>query len=316
MGAASSMLMPLPQGTMSKLISGAAPALSKPMRKVTVLTVDHRAGDEASVLSESEHIFGLAPDYPTILPMSFDGSKIADVAWAANAVGYTPPGVRVSAAMLQDARATWVSIPDSVFKTAAFETLDAGKFDFRAIPTTEDLVMRKIILTMRAMSNTLDPADLAQIADPIATALAIRTLQQLGAVHGRDAPYPGGLPQKRLRMVLDYIEANLSKQISLGELAGVAMLSNFHFSRAFKQSTNVAPIRYVWQRRVERARDALRRTSAPLVMIAYDCGFSSQSHFATSFKQFTGVTPSAFRASAQGMAASAAELAGPILSLV
>lgn len=265
-------------------------------KKVSVLTFDYFSGDHATALPDGEHLFGLAPAYPTTVPMSFDHGKTVDIEWPANSLGYTPSGERIDAVMLQDANTTWVTIPDAVFKTCAYETFDNKKFEFRGIRTTDDQVTRNLVLSMRTAAGMLDSADFAQIADPIGNALALRTLQQLGATHRNDAPYPGGLPPERLRMVIEYIDANLSKSIRLSELAGVAMLSEFHFSRAFKQATNVAPIRYLWQRRVERAKDALRRTRAPLVAIAYECGFSSQSHFTTAFKQAAGLTPAAFRA--------------------
>lgn len=99
----------------------------------------------------------------------------------------------------------------------------------------------------------------------------------------------------RMRRVLGYIDENLHRTIRLEEIAEVASMSVFHFSRAFKKVTGSAPVRHVWRCRIERAYILMRNKELPLVVIALDCGFSSQSHFATVFKRETGITPSQYR---------------------
>ena len=61
----------------------------------------------------------------------------------------------------------------------------------------------------------------------------------------REAPaFRGGLTARQLNHVRDYIAANLDKDISLSELAGVVNLSRFHFIRAFKKTTGIAPYQF------------------------------------------------------------------------
>ena len=102
-----------------------------------------------------------------------------------------------------------------------------------------------------------------------------------------------GLSERRKRMALDYIEANLSRDITLAEIAGAAALSPYHFSRSFKATIGTTPVRYVWSRRVELAKRLLR-TAMPLIDVAAAAGFSSQISFTTAFKQATGATPAAW----------------------
>jgi AraC family transcriptional regulator len=96
--------------------------------------------------------------------------------------------------------------------------------------------------------------------------------------------------------VLDHIEAHLGEELSLAELANIACLSPFHFSRCFKRSVGVGPQRYVTRRRVERARALMRRTDEPLAAIAQALGFADQSHFTQVFRRETGAPPARFRA--------------------
>lgn len=108
-----------------------------------------------------------------------------------------------------------------------------------------------------------------------------------------DAVLP--LDTVRLIKITDYVDANLERTISLDELAQVADLSMFHFSRCFKMATNTTPHMFVTARRIEASRTMLSQTADGLAEIAYACGFSSQAYFTTKFKEHTGLTPGAYR---------------------
>jgi AraC family transcriptional regulator len=131
-----------------------------------------------------------------------------------------------------------------------------------------------------------------------AALLAIST--QLLRLYGDASAAPkGGLTGRKLRLVGDYVDAHLADDVSLDDLARVAGLSAFHFSRAFKQSTGLTPHKFVIERRLDRGRRWLADTPDPIAAIAAGCGFADQAHFSRSFKQRFGVTPSELRA-AQG----------------
>jgi AraC family transcriptional regulator len=105
----------------------------------------------------------------------------------------------------------------------------------------------------------------------------------------------GGLTRVQARRVLDYIESNLGRELTLRELAAIAGLSLHHFARMFKQTIGVAPHRYVLERRLERAKQMLRFASASLVEISLSTGFYSQSHFTSAFHRMVGATPAEFQ---------------------
>ncbi|MEO0457919.1 MAG: AraC family transcriptional regulator [Cyanobacteria bacterium P01_A01_bin.114] len=104
-----------------------------------------------------------------------------------------------------------------------------------------------------------------------------------------------GLDSKKLEQVRAYIDAHLSEDISLAELAKVAGLSKFYFSEMFKQSLGLPPYRYVLLQRIERAKQCLREGNLPISDIALHCGFADQSHLAKHFRKSVGTTPRAFR---------------------
>lgn len=104
----------------------------------------------------------------------------------------------------------------------------------------------------------------------------------------------GGLSPKTLRRVQDHIAANLGQKITNQALAQVANLSPSHFARAFKDSQGVAPHQYILERRVKRAQELLA-ADLSLSEIAFEVGFSDQSHLTRWFREFVGVTPGSYR---------------------
>lgn len=97
-----------------------------------------------------------------------------------------------------------------------------------------------------------------------------------------------------LRRVTEYVAAHLAESLRLAQLASLAGLSQFHFARAFKKSTGLAPHQYVVRRRVERARDLLLRGGGGVADVASQVGFADQSHLSAHFKRAFGTTPAAF----------------------
>jgi AraC family transcriptional regulator len=101
----------------------------------------------------------------------------------------------------------------------------------------------------------------------------------------------GGLAAWQQRVVADYVEEHLAEQIPLATLAGVARLSPYHFSRAFKQSFGIPPHRYHTSRRIEHAKALLEDRTRSVTDIGLSLGFSETSSFTTVFRKSTGVTP-------------------------
>src|SRR6516164_4110607 len=114
-------------------------------------------------------------------------------------------------------------------------------------------------------------------------------------VNRTDAVLKGGLAVATRRRLRDYIDAHLTQALTLGELAAVANLSEFHLARMFRTSFGLPPHAWIAQQRLERARTLLRTTALPLVDIAMQCGYANASHFSHRFRQGVGVTPAVYR---------------------
>jgi AraC family transcriptional regulator len=109
------------------------------------------------------------------------------------------------------------------------------------------------------------------------------------------APRRAALAPWLAKRVAGHIDANLDRRLPLDELAGIAKLSNSHFSRAFKGVFGETPHAFIVCRRIERARREMLDGQEPLSRIAVSCGFADQAHLARLFRRATGLSPSEWR---------------------
>ena len=112
---------------------------------------------------------------------------------------------------------------------------------------------------------------------------------------GDDARDPGGISDRRLKRVLQYMRDHLSEPLTLDRLAEEAGISKFHFARLFSERTGVAPHAHLVRLRLECAAHLLTTTDLRIGEIARHCGFASAPHFGAIFSRRFGKSPIAFR---------------------
>lgn len=100
---------------------------------------------------------------------------------------------------------------------------------------------------------------------------------------------------RRVRRVLEYMQDNLSADLSLLQLASIAGLSPTQFKVIFKQAVGLPVHQYVIRRRVEYAVDLIKDGNIPLSEVAMQAGFSSPSHMAKLVRAMTGSSPAEIR---------------------
>jgi transcriptional regulator GlxA family with amidase domain len=94
---------------------------------------------------------------------------------------------------------------------------------------------------------------------------------------------------------MTYVRSHLSEQLDGDSVAEACGVSRKTLCTRFKQETGETFASYVRRLRVERARRLLDTTDYDISQIAYQTGFSSQSHFQNVFKQIAGYTPREWR---------------------
>lgn len=128
----------------------------------------------------------------------------------------------------------------------------------------------------------------------------IHILRHYADVIFREPSSGGGLSHPQCRLLNEYIDEYLDRNISLAELAGVVQLSVFHFTRKFGTEFGCPPHAYVMRRRIEHAKHQLARRDIPLKMVAANSGFSDQSHMTRLFRRLLDVTPAEYRRAVTG----------------
>lgn len=108
------------------------------------------------------------------------------------------------------------------------------------------------------------------------------------------------LDDRRLSRAMQLIDAAVADAdfgagLTVEKLATELGLSQFHFMRSFKARTGMTPYQCLMMRRLDRARELLEHSTAPIADVAYACGFSSQAHMTSAFSKHIGTTPGRYR---------------------
>ena len=101
---------------------------------------------------------------------------------------------------------------------------------------------------------------------------------------------------RRLLRARDAMDRAYDRPLDVRALARVALMSESHFSRSFREAFGEPPHRYLQRRRVERAMALLRETDRSVTEICFDVGLRSVGSFTTSFTRAFGRSPTAYRA--------------------
>lgn len=151
-----------------------------------------------------------------------------------------------------------------------------------------DAKIEHVALALKAELEALDRND-RLYAEGLGLSLAIHLVRRYSG--RRLTEVSKGLSQRRLRQVLDYISQHLASDLTLAELAAQSGISASHFKSLFKQSMGLPVHQYIIKRRVDHAMELLVTKKLSLGDVAFQAGFSDQSHMARCMRKVAGVTP-------------------------
>jgi AraC family transcriptional regulator len=180
----------------------------------------------------------------------------------------------------------------------------AGELDLRHregvaikhVLSARDRFAYRMAMTFLRALEPQSGATRAQI-DTLVRSLGLHLLTTYAVRRARSTSRLPAMPAKKLRQAVDYIEANLHRDLSVANVARHVTMSESHFSHAFQKTLGLSPHRYVRERRIERAKALLRESDMPLGEIAQRVGCSSSSSFSVLFHSATGTTPSTYKSS-------------------
>ncbi|BBO82351.1 AraC family transcriptional regulator [Desulfosarcina ovata subsp. sediminis] len=100
---------------------------------------------------------------------------------------------------------------------------------------------------------------------------------------------------ERIHFAEELLTSNLSSPPNTIELSKAIGVSRTKLYRGFNQLYGVSPMEYLRLKRIEKAREMVKDKDLNMTQIAYVLGYSSSSHFAKTFRDFFGMSPSHYR---------------------
>jgi AraC family transcriptional regulator len=186
-------------------------------------------------------------------------------------------------------------VPHELMARGADEIGNRTEANYEIINTFEVCDVTIGHLTNLLLIELNQPGHPAQalITDAISVAFATHLLRSYNAFDIQ-THHISRLGSHALSRVICYIEDHTGATIRLDELANIAGVSRFHFSRLFKSTIGISPMSYVEQSRIRKAQELIQSGEATLAEVALIAGFADQSHFTRRFQIHTGCTPAVF----------------------
>lgn len=155
----------------------------------------------------------------------------------------------------------------------------------------EESLRKELFNTATALEQELQCAEFGHAI--LSREYLLRLLVQIGRFQRRDgvrAPTPMAAGSDRVLQMLAYLDAHLTEDFSIDDLAEQFYLSKYHMMRLFRRETGCTIHTYLTQRRLMLARDYIRR-GFKTTDACYRSGFRSYCSFTRSYAKYYGTTP-------------------------
>lgn len=227
---------------------------------------------------------------------------------AAGSIVVVPVGVEHATTLEAGMRGGAVSVP----RSTAVELGDAlGAPDALAVLAVGAAPRARSIASLLEDELLDEPAGWDRAADALVEALVVEAVRATSGVRHRSgvAPRREALlrpTDPRLRRAVEAIHERYAEPLRIEQLARIAGMSRFHFSRLFATELGSSPYQYLVRVRVERAAEMLRAGGASVTEVAFSVGFADLGRFARAFRAHTGCRPSDLAGRAPGASVQAA----------
>lgn len=178
-----------------------------------------------------------------------------------------------------------------------FDKLDV---ELRASVTEADSRINSIVhMARQEILNNFVSSD-SMLLDFLQRTFWIYTLRAHSSLNENRLHYSkGGLTPYNIRVIDEFMRANLGAKISIADLAAIVEMSQSHFMRAYRETFGITAIQRLVDLRLTAAAGLISRTTTPLSLIAKQCGFGTNSYMTYVMRQRWVTTPTDIRAHAQ-----------------
>jgi AraC family transcriptional regulator len=135
------------------------------------------------------------------------------------------------------------------------------------------------------------------LTESLATTIQLHLADRFGGGADMGTRSRRQLTPRQQASLIEVLEDGLDTDIKLTTLAEHVGMTANGFLTAFSEAFGATPHQFLLDRRIGRAKTLLTMTTQSVTEIGYAVGFSSPSHFATTFRKRVGSTPTTFRRS-------------------
>jgi AraC-like DNA-binding protein len=179
-------------------------------------------------------------------------------------------------------------LANDIFKDGRERRFVESSFGF------SDPILYRLMAAIRYSLNEPSFGNRLKI-DYLTLALGAHLLTKHSTIIPPPRPLVHTFNSRQIGNLSDYINDNISQDLSILELSRIVGLNRAQFSRRFKVTTSMTPHHFVTLRRISQARKLLQSPVVDYALIALACGFADQSHFTATFKRVCGITPHEYR---------------------
>ena len=185
--------------------------------------------------------------------------------------------------------------PDFMMKTAseAFDR-DVGTIELHDLLGIDDPVLGWINEQMAHEVAAGGPGG-RLCYDALSLQASVHIMRKYAAVKFKMPSAQGHFRPAHARLIEDYIQQNISRNITLDELAAICNCTPIQFARKFHAHYGIRPHTFVQKQKIEQACRHLRRDNLALKEIALLSGFADQSHLNRLFRRYLNCTPAEYR---------------------
>jgi AraC family transcriptional regulator len=224
----------------------------------------------------------------------FDGRRKEEQIGSGNNVAIIPAMVPHGGRWTQEISFSVLSLEPDRLTKVAYESVTTERIELIPHYTMQDTFIDHIGKSLTAELKE-DRFGSQLLVDSLTIALSIHLLRHYSNLHKPLRDYTGGLPKRKLQQAIAYIHDHLAEDLTIAAIADELEMSQYYFSRLFKQSIGVSPYRYVMEQRIEAAKHLLKKTLLPISAISQQVGFADQNQLTIQFRNLTGTTPSNYR---------------------
>jgi AraC-like DNA-binding protein len=211
---------------------------------------------------------------------------------------------------IKDRQCRWIACNDTAVQSLNFrdrrEILGATEFDFfprqiaetiynddqRVMTSGERLVKRIEVILDQSGHLVWVATNKVPLFDRKGTVIGLMGITR---VISASSELPAGF--RSFQAAIAHIQEHLHEEIRMDDLAALTNLSTSQFRKRFRMLFHLSPREFVLRTRLQTAARRLSTTRDPIIYVALDSGFSSQSYFTAQFRAFFGTSPNKFRRS-------------------